>query len=102
VPWGINSKDETGRAAEPVAERYLCHVFMRTLYLPVFVISLIIAWAFLGWFGDFNTYVDEGDGRMWVKIKGTTTDHVFQSLFLAFIFASVETGILWLWKKLRG
>lgn len=75
---------------------------MRTLYLPVFVISLLVAWAFLGWFGDYNIYVGDlaNDGRAWIKAKGTTTDRVFGSFILAFIFATVETSILWLWKKL--
>jgi hypothetical protein len=68
------------------------------------VITLLVAWAFLGWFGDFNEYVGDifHDGRAWIKVRGTTTDRVFLSFILALIFATVETGILWLWKKLRG
>ena len=75
---------------------------MRT-YLPVFVITLLIAWAFLGWFGDYNAYVGDlaSDGRAWVKEKGTTTDRVFWSFVLSLIFAAVETGILWFLHKMR-
>jgi len=50
---------------------------MRTLYLPVFVITLLVAWVFLGWFGGDNIeYVGDlaNDGRAWIKAKGTTTD----------------------------
>ena len=77
---------------------------MRTPYLPVFVISLLIAWAFLGWFGDFNTYVGDiaNDGRAWIKAKGTTTDRVIWSSVLAAVFAAIETAALWLWQKLRA
>jgi hypothetical protein len=76
---------------------------MRT-YFPVFVITLFVAWAFLGWFGDYNEYVgdDLHDGRAWIKVHGTTTDRVGLSFVLALVFATVETFILWLWKKLRG
>jgi hypothetical protein len=71
-------------------------------YLPIFIIALLLAWAFLWWFGDYKMYVDVGDGRMWVKDKGTATDRALFSFVLALIFAAFETGILWLWNKLRG
>jgi hypothetical protein len=71
-------------------------IAMRT-YLPVFLITLLLAWAFLGWLGDYNGYV--GD---WIKIHATTTDRVGFSFVFALFFATAETGILWLWNKLRG
>jgi hypothetical protein len=76
---------------------------MRT-YLPVFVITLLVAWAFLGWFGDYNEYVGgvANDGRVWVKGTCTTADRLFLSFVLALIFAAIETVILRLWNKLRG
>jgi ABC-type branched-subunit amino acid transport system permease subunit len=75
---------------------------MRT-YLPVFMITLLIAWAFLAWLGDFNEYVgDPKDGIAWVKAKGTTTDRVIQSFIFAVVFAVIETAVLWCWHKLRA
>lgn len=73
-------------------------------YLPVFVITLLVAWLFLGWFGDYNEYVGNlaNDGKLWVKGTCTTIDRVLLSFVLAFVFAGVETGILYLWKKLRA
>jgi hypothetical protein len=78
---------------------------MRTLYLPVFVITLLVAWMFLGWFGGDNIeYVGDlaNDGRAWIKAKGTTTDRVITSFVLAAVFAVIETAVLWCWHKLRA
>jgi hypothetical protein len=76
---------------------------MRT-YLPVFLITLLIAWAFLAWLGDYNEYVGDlaNDGRAWVKSKGTPTDRVMQSFIFAVVFAAIETVVLWCWHKLRA
>ena len=73
-------------------------------YLPVFVITLLIAWAFLAWLGDYNIYVGDiyQDGRAWVKLKGTTTNRMVQSLAFAVVFAAIEIVVLWCWNKFWG
>lgn len=74
----------------------------KTPYLATFVISLLMAWAFLWFLGDYNMYVGDlyHDGKAWVKIKTTPLDQVLQSLFFAVVFASLETTILWVWQKI--
>jgi len=69
---------------------------MRNRCLPVFVVTLLLAWAFLFWFGDFNEYVGDvyKDGRVWVKAKATLSDRVAWSFGLAVVFSVIEMGIL--------
>jgi hypothetical protein len=72
-------------------------------YLLIFIVTLLIAWVFLGWFGDYNMYVGDvyKDGRAWVKERGTMADRVALSLILALIFAAIETAFLWIWQVWR-
>jgi hypothetical protein len=77
---------------------------MRTSYLPIFVITLLVAWVFLGWFGtDSFEYVGDlsNDGRAWIKAKDSHGDTIMIGFVLAVVFAIIETALLWCWNKLR-
>jgi hypothetical protein len=75
---------------------------MENLTLAKFIVTLLLGWLFFGWFGDFNMYVVPPNGGAWIKQYATLKDRVIFGFLIAFVFATLDTFVLWLWRRFRS
>ena len=74
---------------------------MRFNLTTVFLVTLFVGWVFLASVGDYNLYVVYPD-RKEIKDVATISDRVLWSGLFALIFATVDTGAVWIWQAFRN
>jgi hypothetical protein len=74
---------------------------VRITYTIVFCATLVVVWSGVGWFADFDTYMEFPNGNLALFEKARASERIICSLVIGLVVATLSTSVMWARNRLR-